>query len=379
MRVLQLTQRFPPAIGGVEDHVLHLSLKLRERGVDVRVATTDLRRDVPFERLRAVEERQPFPVVRYRARKLLEAPHGLGIASPAMVFAALEHGTDIVHAHAYGYFPTWVGSLARSLDGAALVLTTHSDAGTPRMSKRLFDRITTRFVLRRASRIIALTAHEASLLESRGVPAERIVVIPDGVDVDEFTGIPPRPVRTVPIALFVGRLYPQQKGLETLVRALALLPSSVDLKVRLMGEDWGGAALVQRLASDLQVGGRIAVIGPVSRTKLLQEYAAADLLVLPSLFEPFGIVLLEAMAAGLPVVASRVGGIPEVVAEGETGLLVKPGDESELASALLRLAKDADLRRRLGERGRQRSASYAWEALVPRILRAYEEALQERA
>lgn len=379
MRVLQLTQRFPPAIGGVEEHVLHLATKLRERGVDVRVATTDLRRDFPFERLPPTEDARPFPVVRYPAHKLVDAPHGLGVISPAMLRGALDHGADVVHAHAYGYFPTWVGSLARSLDGAALVITPHSDAGGARLSKRLFDRIVPRLTLRQASRIIALTRHEASHLESLGLRRERIAVIPNGVDVAEFGDLPlRRPRHEGATALFVGRLDPAQKGLEPLIEALALLPPSAGLRLRLVGEDWGGAPLVRRLSAALRVEDRIDVVGPVSRPQLLDEYARADLLVLPSLFEPFGIVLLEAMAAGLPVVASRVGGIPEVVVDGETGLLVEPGNPEDLASALLRLASDPDLRARMGDRGRQRSGSYSWDVLIPKVLAVYRDALQER-
>ena len=178
--------------------------------------------------------------------------------------------------------------------------------------------------------------------------------------------------------LFVGRLDQEQKGLEPLVRSLAILPRSVPFRLRLVGEDWGGAEVVQRLARTLGVADRVTLVGRLPRAELLAEYARADLLVLPSLFEPFGIVLLEAMAAGLPVIASRVGGIPEVVADGVTGLLVEPGNASELASAVLRFAESPSLRARMGSRGRERVRSYSWEVLVPRILAVYREAIQER-
>lgn len=380
MRVLQLTQRFPPAIGGVEDHVLHLAIGLRGAGVDVEVRTTDLRRAVPFERFDPGSEPYPFPVVRYRAHKFADVPNGLGIAAPSMLLDALDHHAEVIHAHAYGYFPTWVGSLARSLDGAALVITPHSDAGRPRVVKRVFDRVVSRFTVARAARAIALTRHEAAHLVSLGIEEERIAIIPNGVDLGEFGGV--RPARTSKpkvTGLFVGRLEPHQKGLEPLVRSLAILPRSVGFELRIIGEDWGGAALVRRLASELGVDDRITLVGRVPRENLLREYAAADLLVMPSLFEPFGIVLLEAMASGLPVVASRVGGIPEVVVDGETGLLVEPGNASEIASAVLRLAESPGLRARMGARGRERARSYSWDVLVPRVLAVYREALQERA
>ena len=380
MRVLQLTQRFPPAIGGVESHVFHLAEGLRRAGVEVRVATTDLRRDAPLERLPRSPVRHGYPVRRHRARKFAEVPHGLGIAAPSMLFEALDHGSDLLHAHAYGSFPVWAATFAHSLDGAALVVTPHSDRGRPTISKRAFDRIAPRFSLRRATRVIALTRHEASFLASLGVEPGRIAVIPNGIDLSEFPGpVPAHRPSAGTTGLFVGRLDPSQKGLEPLVRAVAALPPSSGFRLRIVGEDWGGRQGVLRLASRLDVADRIALVGCVSRTALLREYADADLLVLPSRFEPFGIVLLEAMAAGLPVVASRVGGIPEVVSDGETGLLVEPGDAEALASAILRLVERPALRATLGARGRERARSYSWDALIPRVLAVYREALQECA
>ncbi len=379
MRVLQLTQRFPPAIGGVEDHVLRLSRKLQERGVDVTVATTDLRRDVPFERLPAARESQPFPVVRHRAFRLADAPNGLGIVAPTMLLGVLDSSADVLHAHGYGSFPTWAGSAAKTLDRSALVITSHSDRGGPSISKRIFDRVTPRLTLQRSSRIIAVTRHEAEYLVDLGVDEERITVIPNGVEPTEFLGIPrPQPLRASVTALFVGRLAPRQKGLEPLVEALARVPRDLDLRLRLVGEDWGGAALVDELARRLGIRDRVTITGPLPRQALLAEYANADLLVLPSRFEPFGIVLLEAMASGLPVVACRVGGIPEVVADGETGLLVEAGDVEGLAAALARMAREPELRGRMGERGRARCVSYSWDALLPRVLEVYREAIEER-
>lgn len=379
MQVLQLTQRFPPAIGGVEEHVLHLSRKLRERGVDVRVATTDLRRDVPFERLSAPNDSYPFPVVRHRAYRLSDAPNGLGILAPAMLLDVLNGSADVVHAHAYGHFPTWAGSAAYTLGRSAVVITPHSDQGHPTLSKRIFDRVAPRFTLRQSSRVIAVTRREADHLVDLGLDAGRIAVIPNGIEPGEFLSIPrPHPPRDSVTGLFVGRLASRQKGLEPLVEALARVPRNLNLHLRIVGEDWGGASLVDRLAVRLGVRDRITMTGALPRKALLAEYAQADFLALPSLFEPFGIVLLEAMAAGLPVVASRVGGIPEIVADEQTGLLVEPGDVRGLAAALARMAGEPELRGRYGERGRARIGPYSWEALVPRILAVYREAIEER-
>jgi glycosyltransferase involved in cell wall biosynthesis len=378
MRVLQLTQRFPPALGGVEDHVFHLASRLCEAGVDVEVATTDLLREVPIQRFEGPEPQLPFRVTRYRARRLFDAPHGLGIWAPAMVRAALMKHADVVHAHAYGRFPTWAGSLTRALNGASLVVTSHSDPGRPSVAKRLFDETVPFLTLRRADRVIAVTRLEASQLESFGVSRQRIHVIPNAIDLTEFRDIPVRrPGSDGVTGLYVGRLDPEQKGLTTLVRACALLPASFNIRFRLVGEDWGATTQLRALASRLGVLNRFQFLGRVSRADLLHEYGNADFLVLPSIFEPFGIVLLEAMAAGVPIVASKVGGIPEVIGE-HAGILTGPGDASQLAEAISRLAESPSLRVQLAASGRERVQAFSWDAIFPRILQVYRDAVDDR-
>ncbi len=376
MRVLELTQRFPPALGGVENHVMNLASKLSESGVTTEVFTTDLMTDVPLRRLGDDGANFPFTVRRFRANKIAEMPHGLGIVAPSMIPKVLSDPPDLIHAHAYGYFPTFVGSFAGKFRGIPLVITPHSDAGRPSLRKSLFDLCIPLVTLRAAQRVIALTRSEASYLSHLRIPEDRIRVISNGVTLAEFAGIGPRSGGGEPCrVLFVGRCYPQQKGLLHLVRAMALLPSVARAHLDIVGEDWGGVAPVASLATELGVGDQISILGPLVRWRLLQAYASADLMVLPSLFESFPIVLLEAMAAGLPVVASRVGGIAEVVEEGRTGLLVEPGNPRDLAHALELLISDPKLRRAMGRRGRERAQDYSWDMVAQRVRQVYEEVM----
>jgi len=379
MRLMQLTQRFPPAIGGVEEHVYHLALGLSRAGHEVQVLTTDLLRNTPFTRMSSNLESYPFPVTRARVWKLFEAPHGLGIVAPSMVRQAVKSRAEVVHAHAYGYFPAFAATLGSALDGCALVITPHSDAGRPSWSKSLFNRVVPRLTLKKASRVIAVSQHEAAVLAALGVDQGKIRVIPNGVDLGEFARLPQSRGGDGPIVgLSVGRIDSDQKGLDTLVRAVALLSGSPRLEIRLVGEDWGGTERLRSLAQRLGVSDRLTFVGKLSRAELLQEYAQAQFFVLPSIFEPFGIVLLEAMAAGLPVIASRVGGIPEIVEEGRTGLLVEPANPGAIAEALRHLCRDEALRRSMGRSARERAMRYDWDLIVPRILSVYAEALEGR-
>jgi glycosyltransferase involved in cell wall biosynthesis len=377
VKVLEVTQRFPPAVGGVEQHVHHVASRLAQAGVGVEVLTTDLLRDTPFTRLASPPRQDSFPVTRVRAWRMVDAPHGLGIVAPSMIPAILASGADIIHAHSYGQFPTFAGSLASALDHSILIVTPHSDAGRLSWTKRVFDRIVPRLTLKAATRVIAVSEHEAACLIKMGVGLDRIRVIPNGVDVGEFAEVGPRRDRNELVGLFVGRLDPDQKGLDVLVRAMSKLPQNYPLRLRLVGEDWGGAELLRQLAERLGVADRVTMVGKVPRPEVVREFAEADFLVLPSRFEPFGIVLLEAMAAGLPVVASRVGGIPEIVSEGETGLLVEPDNPDALAEALRLLCQDESLRFSMGRSARERVKRYAWDSVVPRILSVFAEALQE--
>jgi len=156
----------------------------------------------------------------------------------------------------------------------------------------------------------------------------------------------------------------------TLVEAAGLLkdPSA---QVLLVG-DGPERAKLERDAERLGVGDRLHFVGFFAHDWLPAVFAHADLLVLPSLYEELGTVLLEAMQAALPIVASRTGGIPDVIEDGVNGILVPPGEPEELAHAINRLLADRDLARRLSEGAQERVKDYDWEVLAERVLRVYQ-------
>jgi len=285
---------------------------------------------------------------------------------------------DLIHVHAYGYFPTFVGGLAQMLKHVPLVATTHCDPGSGSLSKRFLDLALPALTIRRAHRIIALTRSEAAYLARVGIPENRIRIVPNGVDLEEFpmSANPPRNEPKTRV-LFVGRGYLRQKGLLDLVRATGLVSRDLDIRLVIAGEDWGGHESIRSLARKSKLHDRIEIVGPLSRPDLLHEYASADILVLPSQFESFPIVLLEAMAAGLPVVATRVGGIPDILDEGETGVLVEPGNPLTLAKALEGLVRDGPSRRNMGRRARAKAMDFSWGTIVPKIRQVYKEAIEE--
>ncbi len=231
-----------------------------------------------------------------------------------------------------------------------------------------------------ADRIVVLTEQEMlDHLERRIGRREQFVVIPSGVDLETIRARAPareEARRRLGVAddsllvVGVGRLVPI-KGFDVLVRALpAIARAAPAARLTLVGDGPDRAALVTE-ARALGVANRLELAG--AHTEVAPFLAAADLLVAPSRNEGQGKSLVEAMALGLPVVAARVGGIPAVVEDGETGRLVPPDDPPALAGAVTQLLADPELRRRMGAAGRRRAEQFSLRVMEARLLSLYSE------
>jgi len=231
--------------------------------------------------------------------------------------------------------------------------------------------------LLRADRLISVSEHGKSILEERGVPAARIRVVSPGFDRFPLEGVLSSPAPGGGVrALCVSQWIPR-KGILDLVRAWAL-HERPGASLELVGEtdaDPAYAASVRAASSDAR---GVTVSGAVDDAALGAAYAAADLFVLPSRYEGYGIVYAEALAHGLPVIACNVGPVPELV--GEAALLVEPGDVGALSEALDLLLKDATLRERMSAAARSRAKRLPrWEDTSGGFLRVLGEVVAERS
>jgi D-inositol-3-phosphate glycosyltransferase len=247
-----------------------------------------------------------------------------------------------------------------------------------------------RRIIAAADRLVAANIIERSgLLTAYGADAARVAVIPCGVDTDLFTPGDPAASRAAlgvdagPLLLYVGRIAPI-KGLETLLDAVACLRASgTAARLAIVGGETddpvdGHEGDVRRRAAALGLGDAVTFVGAQPQERLRDWYVAADVTVLPSYYESFGMVALEAMACGSPVVASRVGGLQSTVRDGLTGLLVPEGDPCALAETITRVLREGALRWRLGREGQRWAAQHRWPCVAEAIRREYA-SLVERA
>lgn len=391
VRVLRLCTAFmpPPSvlegkgrdfdpIGGMQNHTFELTKALDARGVRQTVVTTRPPGAPWMQRVGSKAKVFRFGVPIRHMRQL----YSVGVTPGLPVLAARA---DLVHVHLgedLAVLP--LARLAAAIRRLPLVMTVHcslrhtltvTDART-RVLKGLGGELE-RWTESRANAIIAITPRLAEKLTADGVPPERVHVIPPGVRPALFHEPTPSPWPELsgPKILFVGRLVPQKGGRVLLEAARRL--RTPDAKVILIG-DGPERPLLEQAARHHGVADRFLFRGFVPHDDVPAALAHADVLVLPSIYEELGSILIEAMQVGLPVVASRTGGVPDVVVDGTTGLLVPPSDPEALARALDRVLADASLAERLRNGARAAAEGYDWEVLADKVLAIYRSVLQGR-
>jgi starch synthase len=382
MRVGVLTREFPPYVyGGAGVHVDFLVRELRARP-DVSVEVHALGADRPGAH--AHSEDDP---------RLAGANPALRILSADVAMAGALAGLDVVHSHTW--YANAAGQLAHLVYDTPHVVTAHSlEPRRPWKAEQLAGgyRLSSwieRTTLEAADAVIAVShGMRADVLEVYpGVDADRVHVIHNGIDTEFYrpdpdTGVLERlgvdPAR--PYVAFVGRIT-RQKGVPHLLRAALALPTDVQLVLLAGAADTPELAretdeLVARLRRERD---GVFVVGEMlPRSDVRQVLTHATVFCCPSVYEPLGIVNLEAMACETAVVASDVGGIPEVVDDGRTGILVPydeadvPGFEAGLAAAMTRLVTDPAAAAELGRAGRRRAvAEFGWAAVAARTVELY--------
>jgi starch synthase len=371
--VALLTREYPPDVyGGAGVHVEYLARELRDL-VDLTVHCQGADRP---------------GAIAHRPWDLLETANAaLQTVSADLSMTAAVAGADVVHSHTW--YANLAGHLAATLYDIPHVLTVHSlEPLRPWKAEQLgggyaLSTWCERVAIESADAVIAVSSGmRADVLATYpSLAAGRVHVIHNGIDTDEYAPDPGTDVLEKynidpgrPTVVYVGRVT-RQKGLPVLLRAAELLEPEVQIVLCAGQADTAElGAEVTGLVGHLRDSrsGVVWLDGMLPKSEVIQILSHATVFACPSLYEPLGIVNLEAMACGTPVIGSNVGGIPEVVLDAQTGLLVPPGDHVLLAEALTSLLSDPARATAMGELGREHvAAEFSWASIAGQTAALY--------
>ncbi len=390
MKVAFITFEYPPFLhGGAGNYIHNLTRELAKLGHEIHVITPRMGASAR----ESIEEGVFLHRIDFVNRPFLAVPSFWFYLRKK--FPSLERqagGFDIVHDNGLSGF-----SLSRKAVSSPRVITVHHLTRTAlkTMGGGLLKRVTNLrdetgispiiepWCIRRADRIVAVSQFtRQDIINVYAVPDSKIEVIYHGVHLEDFVfpGEAKSKLRdnlniSQPMVLYVGNLFPR-KGVDTLLRALPAVLREIDVKLVVAGD--GNMPVYQQLAQTLGISDKLHFLGRVTDDTLRLLYASCDLFVLPSRLEGLGIAILEAMAAGKPVVATNVGGIPELIESGQNGILVAVSNEGELASAMVKLLNDRALAWTMGQNNIQKVRQlYSWDIAARKTEHLYRELLKK--
>ena len=382
MKIALFPSAFHPNLGGVEELTRQLAHALRQREHQVAIVTQRWPRDLP-----ATEEFEGLPVHRVAFAR---APQGLGLrdlkartawprrrsrAESETARIVAEMGADLIHIQCAGPNAYYAHHAARELS-LPMVLSAQGELtmDATGLYQTNWMRAVLREILRDAARVTACSRDALRDVENFAAPlslAGRSRVIYNGIALADFAAAPDAATAR-PYVFAMGR-FVKQKGFDVLIEAWKRADlTEFDL---IIAGDGPEKTVLESLAANAP---KVQFWGRAERADVVRLLHGCAWFVLPSRVEPQGIVNLEAMAAGRAVVASRTGGVPEIVLDGETGVLVEPNNVESLASALRAMAAQPARRAELGAAGQARAQSFDWNVLAAQYEKVYREALAKQ-
>lgn len=373
MKILLVTSRFYPHQGGVEQAVLNLAKSFQNLGHQVFIVTARAPRSLlSGEVTSGVLIKRLFLGLPFRSFRstLVFAPFFfLTIIKTIKLIKTIK--IDVINLHFVddaGFYALVVSVLT----GTKLVVSLHGNDVEKFPQELAWSRFILKLVLNRAFKVVVNSNYLFNKLKEL-VPgvSKKVVVIGNGINLSEFQNISPYSSDSSysTYVLGLGRLV-SKKGFSILLQAWAKLPADFPYKLIIAGDGEERLALA-KLTKSLNLTNKVTFLGAVTHETALQLFKGAKLYVLPSLLEPFGIVLLEAMASGCPILASNTGGVPDLVKEDETGALFRTGDADELARKLVDLVSDEAKMVRLTENALNFVKYFSWDTVATKYLDIY--------
>ncbi len=380
MKILEATIRYYPAVGGVEEYVQQLSEGLVRRGEQVTVFTSDLARHTG-RLLKVTDAPDTFRDVRIKRSYTIPVHCRDYSIMPGIFPAMLREKPDLIHGHCFMSFPMDAARLVARMKRIPFVFNPYFTQLSIPSSLGYFYRRTLGRAAMEADAVVVISEFERRMIEEAGFRTKRFALIPPGIDVEKNNRVTHNiydrlGIKGRRVVLFVGRID-VNKGIDVLIRAAAnLVKDFPDVLFVIAGDDFGCRPSLQRLAEEKKIEKQVLFTGRLSRPDLISAFKNAHIFAFPSLYEAFGIVLIEAMAAGLPVVAGDSTAIPYVVENGRTGLLFPAGNVAALTDALRELLQNDRLRTTLAGEGRRYAVStYSWQKTIDATHKLYESLL----
>lgn len=401
MKILFVQNRFYPAIGGAERHTYLLSKYLAKKGHEVTVyTTTSLSKDdvlsvalsPPFfvkPKIKANLPKEEF-IENFTVKRFDMSLRFWSFNWIPEMFKELKtniHEFDIIHAHGYHITSSLAGCYYAKKCKKPFVLTAH-DLIIPddlpldaKLLKRAYDKTFGKFLLKNSTKLIALTEDHIQQYTERGGEPGKIRIVPNAIELDKYKnknsnqntldkyGIDKKDK----VLLFVGRID-KYKGVQDVIEAMPTVSAEyTDVKFIVVGRDYGYRAELEKLRAKLNLRDRVIFAGNVPEKELIELYRRADIFILPSRMEGFGIVLLEAMASGTLCIAYSIPSVRKVIKNNENGVLVK--NEKELQDKLLYYLGNIEEKRRIEANALKYVEKYDIKKVINSIEKVYEEAL----
>jgi len=382
LKIAQLTPYYFPSIGGVESVVKYTSEELVKRGHSVHVITSNRDHNNRLKK-NIIQSKEKNGVTIHRLKSILNFGHMSFF--PDCYKVLMDEDFDIIHSHVFRHPHLEIANLVGKIKKIPVVLHGHSPffkRGEISAKKlfyySLYDFQAKLRFLKNINKIIALTEFEKNRYLNLGVQHEKIAVIPNAASDDCFQKVNPKPflkkhnLQGKKIILFIGNLN-NVKRPDLLLRALAkLIIKNPKVFLLLVGPDEGMLKEITLLAKNLKVENHYAWLGPLYGKDKLQVLSAAKLFILPSDLDALPLVLVEAMAQGIPVIGSNAIGPSEIIDDGETGFIVRKRNVEDIVNASLKLLNNRSLYNKMGHKAKHTAENkYRVSKIVDNIEKIY--------
>ena len=367
MKIAMITHTYLPKIGGREIHVSKLSEALVKRGHEIVIITSD----------EGYCPRQPkIQVIRLNEIKLLMSVHpetNYYRVLPNLYRAVIKSGCDILHMHDLMHFTTDSMSYFGNLLGMPSVLTIHGfkpETSILNFFVKLYNNTLASFNFRFVDRIILPSRALCDVIPALQKFVGKLRVVPNGLEIKTEKA---KDFEYPTNLLAVGRLVPR-KGFQYLIKAMPdILSHFPETTLNIVGPDGGFRTNLIKIVNDLGLNSQVRLLGKVSEDKLEKLYRSSSICINPSIWDNAPLTILEALSWGTPVIASKIGGIPEIIESGYNGVLVQAEDPSSISKGVFSIIHDNVKYRKIAGNALESAKSLTWERIAKKTEDIYEE------